>query len=212
MRRKPRRRRPRRRLHRSGSCGAPHRSSRSPLFAAPRRALGQNIGHPGARRPGGDIRHYHRVRLPAHGLGRGRRFRQGRNARHGGCHFRPPKRTTACAPITDPPALRGRLKQRAGSLRRFRDRPACPSRFPDGPFPGQRQFQTMDQYTLYYKTKRGLSDEAFAASSKAGCLCLHGIPASTVTPSPASVPSAASRWQATMMRRLPMSKKPRVMA
>lgn len=29
--------------------------------------------------------------------------------------------------------------------------------------PGQRQFQTMDQYTLYYKTKRGLSDEAFAA-------------------------------------------------
>ena len=28
--------------------------------------------------------------------------------------------------------------------------------------PGQRQFQTMDQYTLYYKTKRGLSDEAFA--------------------------------------------------
>ncbi|KGD98156.1 MULTISPECIES: alpha-D-ribose 1-methylphosphonate 5-triphosphate diphosphatase [Rhizobium/Agrobacterium group] len=29
--------------------------------------------------------------------------------------------------------------------------------------PGQRQFQTMDQYTLYYQTKRGLSDEAFAA-------------------------------------------------
>ena len=29
--------------------------------------------------------------------------------------------------------------------------------------PGQRQFQTMEQYTLYYKTKRGLSDEAFAA-------------------------------------------------
>ncbi|MBI1621372.1 alpha-D-ribose 1-methylphosphonate 5-triphosphate diphosphatase [Aquamicrobium zhengzhouense] len=28
--------------------------------------------------------------------------------------------------------------------------------------PGQRQFQTMDAYTLYYKTKRGLSDEAFA--------------------------------------------------
>jgi alpha-D-ribose 1-methylphosphonate 5-triphosphate diphosphatase len=28
--------------------------------------------------------------------------------------------------------------------------------------PGQRQFQTMGQYTLYYKTKRGLSDEAFA--------------------------------------------------
>jgi alpha-D-ribose 1-methylphosphonate 5-triphosphate diphosphatase len=28
--------------------------------------------------------------------------------------------------------------------------------------PGQRQFQTMDQYTLYYKTKRGLSEEAFA--------------------------------------------------
>ncbi|WP_275786166.1 alpha-D-ribose 1-methylphosphonate 5-triphosphate diphosphatase [Pararhizobium gei] len=28
--------------------------------------------------------------------------------------------------------------------------------------PGQRQFQTMDQYTLYYKTKRGLSDDAFA--------------------------------------------------
>lgn len=27
--------------------------------------------------------------------------------------------------------------------------------------PGQRQFQTMDQYTLYYKTKRGLSDAAF---------------------------------------------------
>lgn len=27
--------------------------------------------------------------------------------------------------------------------------------------PGQRQFQTMDQYVLYYKTKRGLSDEAF---------------------------------------------------
>lgn len=29
--------------------------------------------------------------------------------------------------------------------------------------PGQRQFQTMDQYTLYYKTKRGMSDEQFAA-------------------------------------------------
>ncbi len=28
--------------------------------------------------------------------------------------------------------------------------------------PGQRQFQTMDQYVFYYKTKRGLSDEAFA--------------------------------------------------
>lgn len=27
--------------------------------------------------------------------------------------------------------------------------------------PGQRQFQTMDQYTLYYKTKRGLSEEEF---------------------------------------------------
>ncbi|MBT9371659.1 alpha-D-ribose 1-methylphosphonate 5-triphosphate diphosphatase [Rhizobium sp. CSW-27] len=27
--------------------------------------------------------------------------------------------------------------------------------------PGQRQFQTMEHYTLYYKTKRGLSDEAF---------------------------------------------------
>ena len=27
--------------------------------------------------------------------------------------------------------------------------------------PGQRQFQTMDQYTLYYKTKRGLSDKEF---------------------------------------------------
>lgn len=29
--------------------------------------------------------------------------------------------------------------------------------------PGQRQFQTMDQYTLYYKEKRGLSEEQFAA-------------------------------------------------
>lgn len=28
--------------------------------------------------------------------------------------------------------------------------------------PGQRQFQTMDLYTLYYKVRRGLSDEAFA--------------------------------------------------
>ncbi len=28
--------------------------------------------------------------------------------------------------------------------------------------PGQRQFQTLDQYELYYKTKRGLSDEQFA--------------------------------------------------
>ncbi|MEL6437293.1 MAG: alpha-D-ribose 1-methylphosphonate 5-triphosphate diphosphatase, partial [Pseudomonadota bacterium] len=28
--------------------------------------------------------------------------------------------------------------------------------------PGQRQFQTMDQYEMYYKTKRGLSDEQFA--------------------------------------------------
>jgi len=28
--------------------------------------------------------------------------------------------------------------------------------------PGQRQFQTMDQYIFYYKTKRGMSDEAFA--------------------------------------------------
>lgn len=32
--------------------------------------------------------------------------------------------------------------------------------------PGQRQFQTMDQYTLYYKTKRGLSDAAFDAFCK----------------------------------------------
>lgn len=29
--------------------------------------------------------------------------------------------------------------------------------------PGQRQFQTMGQYTLYYKTKRGMSDAAFDA-------------------------------------------------
>ena len=29
--------------------------------------------------------------------------------------------------------------------------------------PGQRQFQTMGQYTLYYKTQRGLSDAAFDA-------------------------------------------------
>ena len=29
--------------------------------------------------------------------------------------------------------------------------------------PGQRQFQTMEQYTLYYKTKRGLTDEQFNA-------------------------------------------------
>lgn len=29
--------------------------------------------------------------------------------------------------------------------------------------PGQRQFQTMDQYIFYYKIKRGLSDEAFDA-------------------------------------------------
>lgn len=29
--------------------------------------------------------------------------------------------------------------------------------------PGQRQFQTMDQFILYYKTMRGLSDEAFNA-------------------------------------------------
>jgi alpha-D-ribose 1-methylphosphonate 5-triphosphate diphosphatase len=28
--------------------------------------------------------------------------------------------------------------------------------------PGQRQFQTMEQYTLYYQTKRGLSDAEFA--------------------------------------------------
>lgn len=28
--------------------------------------------------------------------------------------------------------------------------------------PGQRQFQTMEQYTLYYKNKRGLSDAQFA--------------------------------------------------
>lgn len=28
--------------------------------------------------------------------------------------------------------------------------------------PGQRQFQTLDQYSIYYKTKRGLSDDAFA--------------------------------------------------
>ncbi|MHB2265982.1 alpha-D-ribose 1-methylphosphonate 5-triphosphate diphosphatase [Aliihoeflea sp. PC F10.4] len=28
--------------------------------------------------------------------------------------------------------------------------------------PGQRQFQTMDQYTLYYKVKRGLTDDQFA--------------------------------------------------
>ncbi|TRL42749.1 alpha-D-ribose 1-methylphosphonate 5-triphosphate diphosphatase [Rhizobium straminoryzae] len=27
--------------------------------------------------------------------------------------------------------------------------------------PGQRQFQTMEHYTLYYKTKRGLSEDAF---------------------------------------------------
>ena len=28
--------------------------------------------------------------------------------------------------------------------------------------PGQRQFQTLDQYAVYYKTKKGMSDEAFA--------------------------------------------------
>lgn len=28
--------------------------------------------------------------------------------------------------------------------------------------PGQRQFQTMDQYTLYYKNKRGMTDDAFS--------------------------------------------------
>ena len=28
--------------------------------------------------------------------------------------------------------------------------------------PGQRQFQTMEQYTLYYKVKRGLTDQQFA--------------------------------------------------
>ena len=32
--------------------------------------------------------------------------------------------------------------------------------------PGQRQFQTMTQYVLYYKEKRGLSDEAFDAFVK----------------------------------------------
>lgn len=32
--------------------------------------------------------------------------------------------------------------------------------------PGQRQFQTMDQYIFYYKIKRGLSDEAFDAFVK----------------------------------------------
>ncbi len=33
--------------------------------------------------------------------------------------------------------------------------------------PGQRQFQTMDQYIFYYKTKRGLSDEAFCRLRRA---------------------------------------------
>lgn len=32
--------------------------------------------------------------------------------------------------------------------------------------PGQRQFQTMDQYIFYYKIKRGLNDEAFDAFVK----------------------------------------------
>ena len=32
--------------------------------------------------------------------------------------------------------------------------------------PGQRQFQTMEQYVLYYQKKRGLSDEEFAAFCK----------------------------------------------
>lgn len=32
--------------------------------------------------------------------------------------------------------------------------------------PGQRQFQTLGQYTLYYQKKRGLSDEAFAVFIK----------------------------------------------
>lgn len=32
--------------------------------------------------------------------------------------------------------------------------------------PGQRQFQVMDQYILYYKDKRGMSDEAFDAFVK----------------------------------------------
>lgn len=35
--------------------------------------------------------------------------------------------------------------------------------------PGQRQFQTMEQYTLYYKTKRGLTDEQFEK------FCAHRI-------------------------------------
>lgn len=32
--------------------------------------------------------------------------------------------------------------------------------------PGQRQFQTLDQYILYYKKKRGLTDDEFAAFCK----------------------------------------------
>ncbi|WP_176086174.1 alpha-D-ribose 1-methylphosphonate 5-triphosphate diphosphatase [Martelella sp. HB161492] len=32
--------------------------------------------------------------------------------------------------------------------------------------PGQRQFTELEQYTLYYKTKRGLSDDAFSAFIK----------------------------------------------
>ena len=41
--------------------------------------------------------------------------------------------------------------------------------------PGQRQFQTMEQYVLYYKVKRGLSDEAFARGDEVfACLVVEG--------------------------------------
>ncbi len=75
----------------------------------------------------------------------------------------PAQRPPALRPLPAP-ALRGLRRQRAWSISiDFETDPHVRLVSLMDHAPGQRQFQTMDQYTLYYQKKRGLSDEAFAA-------------------------------------------------
>ncbi len=72
--------------------------------------------------------------------------------------------------------------------------------------PGQRQFQTMEQYTLYYKTKRGLSDEAFAAFVARRRRSRPNMPCRIARRCRRPAPRAASRSPAMTMRRWRMSR------
>ncbi|OWK26226.1 hypothetical protein AJ87_02215 [Rhizobium yanglingense] len=71
--------------------------------------------------------------------------------------------------------------------------------------PGQRQFQTMDQYVFYYQKKRGLSDEAFARFIEKRLGESARNSRRTAPRSPRSARSVVSPLRATTMRHLPMS-------